>query len=137
METWDPISVDTKLAHLLQATLYIDGHYSFVGTPANNTQQLSWPRVGQDAQGRVLNNIPFRVTFACIELAYANALYGLDTPQTANHFIKTSTQKVDVIEKTLTFRDDSPAGYVYPKIDSLLKDYLINSSMCQIKVYAL
>ena len=44
--TWSGASTAAKEKALIEATQYIDGAYSFIGSIATSNQSLAWPRYG-------------------------------------------------------------------------------------------
>lgn len=127
--TWAAATDAQKEAALLEATQYIDGHYSFIGTQ-DIDRPLAWPR--QDVQitsgnyaGKIYDadTIPPQIEHACAELAL-NALSNRLSPVLdRGGLIK--REKVDVVE--VEYMDFAPSGRTYSFVSSILKPLLKSS----------
>ncbi|MDN3273387.1 hypothetical protein QWJ07_03970 [Frankia sp. RB7] len=67
---WDAAGGTKQNAALVEATSFLDAAFSWVGSIADSSQTLAWPRLcAYDREGRVLDGIPQQVKDACSELA--------------------------------------------------------------------
>jgi len=68
---WAALTAPQKEAALIEATVYLDSSFEFIGDLYISTQALNWPRVdAYDRQGRHYEALPQRIVDVCIELAY-------------------------------------------------------------------
>lgn len=69
-QDWATASQGAKEAALIKATDYVNTLYEWPGTIADESQELSWPRVGAfDREGRKLTGIPEAIKKATAYLA--------------------------------------------------------------------
>lgn len=71
-DVWINMSVEQQEAMVREATLYLDGTYTWRGTVQYLTQARSWPRVGAvDDEGRTIpsSTVPLQVVQACAFLS--------------------------------------------------------------------
>jgi hypothetical protein len=124
--TWSSATTAQKEAALLEATQYIDGAYSFIGTQIT-ANALAFPRYGAFiVRGNLAGisydsaTIPPQITTACAELAL-EALGGRLAPsQERGGAIK--REKVDSLE--VEYQDGAPSNKTYDFVDMLLAPLL-------------
>ena len=70
--TWAALGDAEKEAKIIEATMYLDSTFYWIGDIASETQALGWPRINaEDKEGRDLDDmVPSQVVNACCELAY-------------------------------------------------------------------
>ncbi len=85
---------------LLQATLYLDSYFQWVGLIDDTDQPLGWPRIdAYDAEGRLLEGIPTKVANACIELAVlalGGSLATMELPTTSGRVKRERLGEADI-----------------------------------------
>lgn len=121
--TWSSADNADKEKALIEATQYIDGAYSFIGTQII-TNVLVWPRYDAWIQkGNFAGvyydhlTIPPQVKNACAELALEALSARLIAVVERGGMIK--REKVDVIE--VEYMDWAPSGKTYSFVSLLLK----------------
>lgn len=121
--TWSTASTAAKEAALREATQYLDGAYSFIGTQKVDNV-LAWPRF--DVYVRSGNfyglsydsdTIPPQIKNACAELAL-EALSDRLAP-TLDRGGAVKREKVDVIE--VEYMDWAPSGRTFKMVSLILK----------------
>ena len=124
--TWSSANNAERDAALREATLYMDGKYSWVGSLKATDQSLNWPRVNAyDVQGREVSDIiPVKVEQACSELAL-QALAGTLVDPSADRGGRTKKEKVGEIE--VEYFSDSSTQKLYAFVDMILSSVTINS----------
>lgn len=120
---WCDADDAVKEKALIEATQYIDGAFSFIGTQKTDNV-LAWPRfdvfitkgnfagVSYDSL-----TIPPQITSACAELAFEALTARLIEVKERGGLIK--REKIDVIE--VEYMDFAPSGTSYTFIEMLLK----------------
>ncbi len=128
---WAAASTPEKEKALLEATQYIDGAYTFLGTLTSLTQLLAFPRAGLritegNFRGAYYDStvIPPQIQSACAELALEALAANLKPSEARGGAIK--KEKIDVIE--IEYMDFAPSGKTYTFVSMLLKDLTIGSS---------
>ena len=122
--SWAAATTQAREAALLQATVYLDGTYQFVGRIADTGQSLAWPRLGAiDGDGRTLDNIPDRVAHACGELALIALSEALAPPEHRGG--RVTEERVGVL--SVSYTKDAPTGRTFPYIDLLLSGLVVPS----------
>lgn len=113
---------DTELEQLITDTTYnfIDTRYTPTDDPLNSEQALQWPTSSQ------LINDKFKraVCEACL-LNYNGLLF---VEQDANGRIKSTTSKLDVLEKSVEYQDAPSANKLYyptAQIDKLMSAFSV------------
>ena len=129
--SWAAASTAAKEKALLEATQYIDGAYTFLGTLTSFTQSLAFPRSGLvinegNFKGAYYDSdvIPPQIQNACAELALEALAANLKPSEARGGAIK--KEKIDVIE--IEYMDFAPSGKTYTFVSMLLKDLTIGSS---------
>jgi len=123
--TWSSASTADKEKALLEATQFIDGAYTFIGTLADEDQTLAWPR----AQAYVrsgnfasqlydIDEIPRQVKDATAELALDALSARLRPSQERGGSVK--REKVDVIE--VEYSDFAPTHKTFSFVSMILRD---------------
>nr|BDD45291.1 hypothetical protein 13 [bacterium] len=117
--TWASKTQAEKEAALIYATVYLDGHYYWVGHIANESQSLGWARTwAYDSEGREIpsNIVPQRVKDACCELA----LYALSNPLTPAlaRGGEVKRQKVGSLE--VEYFEDANTEKTFPLVNNIL-----------------
>lgn len=127
---WASASTAEKEKALREATQYIDGAYSFIGTQ-NIENVLAFPRfdvfvrTGNFAgKSYDSNTIPPQVEQACAELALEALTARLVEVKDRGGMIK--REKVDVIE--VEYLDFAPSGKTYNFVTMLLKPLLLGGA---------
>lgn len=121
--TWSAATTAAKEKALIEATQYIDGAFSFIGTQdIDNT--LAWPRLDvYITKGNFAgvtydsDTIPPQVQNACAELAYDALSARLLETKERGGMIK--REKIDVIE--IEYLDFAPSGKTFGFASMLLK----------------
>lgn len=128
--TWATASDENKEKALIEATQYIDGAFSFIGTQKLENV-LAWPRIGVVIQSGNFaglsydsDTIPPQVKSACAELALIALSDRLVEVKDRGGMVK--REKVDVIETE--YMDWAPAGKSYSFASMILKPLLSGSS---------
>lgn len=127
--TWDSAADADKEKALREATQYIDGAFSFIGTQKPDNV-LAWPRydvfvrTGNFA-GKTYDSdtIPPQVEQSCAELAL-EALSARLVPAAARGGA-VKREKVDVVE--VEYMDWAPSGKTFTFAAMILKPLLVNS----------
>ncbi len=121
---WSAASVGDKEKALRQATQYLDGAYSFIGTHPLDTQVLAWPRnsayvVSGNLKGVLYGSsvLPPQLTSACAELALEALSESLRPSLERAGAVK--REKVDVIE--VEYLDFAPSHKTFDFVTLLLK----------------
>lgn len=116
---WAALSTEAKEAALLYATSWVDSRYSWPGIIVDDSQALSWPRLGAydvDLRSIPSTSIPSALLQAVCEAALAHVTEVLNTVRERGGGL--AYAKVDVLEVSY-FRGAS-AGRTFPYIDSIL-----------------
>jgi hypothetical protein len=126
--TWAAATTAQKEAALLEATQYIDGAYSFIGTQIT-TNALAFPRYGVTIpKGNLAGayydsaTIPPQIQAACAELAL-EALSGRLAPSLERGG-RVKREKVDTLE--VEYQDTAPSGKTYDFVALLLAPLLLH-----------
>ena len=115
---WADAATPDKEAALRESTVYLDGHYAWIGVIEDTDQVLGWPRTGAvDNEGRTLSDVPTKVEDAEAELAL-QSLSGALVPALSQDDVRTKKEKVGEIE--VEYFDNSKIGRVYNFVDLLL-----------------
>lgn len=115
--SWPAATSQAREAALLQATVYLDGAYTFIGRIASSAQALAWPRLGAiDGDGRSLEGIPGRLAHACAELALVALTSPLAPPEHRGG--RVTEERIGPL--SVSYADGAPAGRSFPYIDLLL-----------------
>lgn len=121
--TWQSADNADKEKALIEATQYIDGAYSFIGTQKIDNV-LAWPRFdvyitkGNFAgQSYDSDTIPPQIKNACAELALEALAARLSPVKDRGGMIK--REKVDVIE--VEYLDWAPTGKTFNFVSMLIK----------------
>jgi hypothetical protein len=135
---WTGTTIDLENA-LRIGTSYLENQYRdrWVGITSTQTQSLSWPRVdglrgyyrGYTQQLLDINGWPIPITTVPLQVSYAAAeaallaLTGtvLEPVLVRGNAIKSTHNKVDVIEQDIVYMDGAPAVDRYVKIEGLLR----------------
>jgi len=124
---WDALADAAKEKFLTRATRYLDNAYrnTWVGDLYVSTQVLSWPRIGYDNQGRVIDGLyPDYLGYAQCEVAARMANEEeLNTDQDRAGWIE--KERLGPIETV--WNSNAPMGTTYPEIEDLLWLYLNNT----------
>lgn len=121
---WQRATDDQRNAALIQATQYLDTHYTFRGCRVINTQALAWPRYNR---GLPAYNWPVkRVKDACCEAALRAVTDKLFTDQNAS--IVTS-EKVGDIATTYAEAQRNGGQVRIAIVDELLGPFLASGGM--------
>ena len=122
--SWPAATAQAREAALLQATVYLDGAYRFIGQIADTAQPLAWPRVGAiDGDGRSIEGIPDRLAHACAELALIALSNPLAPPEHRGG--RVTEEKIGPL--SVSYADGAPAGRTFPYIDLLLSGLIITA----------
>lgn len=117
---WSTASSEAlREAALRKATQYLDDNYSWLGTIADTSQELGWPRTGvYDKENRLLSDIPKKIERATCELA----LIALDGPlePVEEKGGRVKREKVEGLETE--YFEDAPIQAVYVAVDMMMKD---------------
>jgi len=109
---WAALSEPEKTSALIRATEYIDPSFRWVGSVAEDTQKLAWPRVDAiDREGRLREGIPFEVKSATAWLAKHAATEELEPVVDQSGAIK--RLKADVVEIEFTEGADTTRAFSY------------------------
>lgn len=109
---------------LTRATDHIDLAFSFYGYPVNGrSQSTKWPRYDvYDADENYVEGLPKEIVDATAEYAFRalSATLAPDSTQSATGYpIKSTTQKVDVIEESIEYDTTRPTALpAYPAVDN-------------------
>jgi hypothetical protein len=119
-----------KQAALIEATQYMDGAYTFIGTQKPD-YPLCWPRFDVEINAGNFKGIwydaetiPQSIKDACCELALEALSARLDPVLDRGGMIK--REKVDVIE--VEYSDFAPSGRTFTFVGKLLKPFLDGGS---------
>lgn len=122
VSTWSAATTQAREAGLLQATVYLDGAYTFIGRIADSAQSLAWPRLGAvDGDGRSLDGIPARLAHACAELA----LIALSDPLAPPEHRGGRVLEERVGPLSVTYARGAPIGRTFPYVDLLLSGLVV------------
>jgi hypothetical protein len=124
--TWAAATPSAKEAALLEACVYLDNVYRFLGIITRSDQRLQWPRqVDWDRSWRTITSyeIPQRLKDAQCELALL-ALSGSLMPEQSRGD-RVASEAVGPL--SVTYFSDAPAGRQFPYVDFLLQDITENS----------
>ena len=132
---WSGATEANKIAALIKGTMYIDlkygqrwKGYKARGYGDEDEQALDWPQIGNyDADGWPYDEmtIPARIKQAACEAAL-RALLGDDLlgTVTATGSITSESVTVGPISESKSYSGGKPYGYVYPKIDALVRPFI-------------
>lgn len=122
--SWAGYATAVKENAIVEATLYLDAHFTFLGTKVAYGQGLSWPRsaVYDTTEGVNVpsNVVPISLKRACMELALKVAA-GTQLLEDLSHGGAVSSEKVGPI--AVTYKDDSPNTTLF-MITGLIKGLL-------------
>jgi hypothetical protein len=122
ISTWAAATTEARTAGLLQATVYLDGAYSFIGRIADGAQALAWPRLGAvDGDGRSIEGIPGRVAHACAELALIALAGPLAPPEHRGGQV--TEERAGPL--SVSYAPGAPIGRTFPYIDLLLSGLIV------------
>ena len=134
---WSAASVADKEKGLREATQYLDGAYSYIGTHPLDTQVLAWPRnsafvLSGNLKGVRYSSttIPPQIQDACAELALEALTENLRPSQERAGAIK--KEKVDVIE--VEYLDFAPSHKTFDFVTLLLKPLVKSGGANQINL---
>lgn len=97
LSTWAGLSEPVREAALKDATLYLENSYEWIGTLADVSQALSWPRLeAYDRNGRHITTIPQAIRSAQIELAFIGASAPLVDSRTTGNVSAIKAGQVDI-----------------------------------------
>jgi len=117
--TWSALTTANKEAALLYATSWIDSRYSWPGIIVDDSQALSWPRLGAydvDLRSIASTTIPQALIDAECEAALSHVTEVLNAVRERGGGL--AYAKVDVLE--VSYFRGAAAGRTFPYIDSLL-----------------
>lgn len=121
-EQWSSATTAEKQKALREATQYLDGAYSFIGTINDVDQRLAWPRVGAIVtEGNFKyrdidpDAIPIQIQDAARELA----LEALTTRLSPNVDDSISSVKIDVIE--VEYSEFAPSKRTFDFVSMILR----------------
>ena len=119
-------SITEKQSAIIRASDYITGKFHFRGLPINDTQGVSWPRIGvYTERGAVLDaaSVPDELMIATAILAVPALTVDLDPDNLAGR-VRQQSEKFGPISKSVTFF--SEASPVYGKTVDVLHLLLHN-----------
>lgn len=120
--SWPGATTQAREAALLQATVYLDGAYRFIGEIADAAQALAWPRLGAtDGDGRSIDGIPDRVAHACAELALIALAGPLAPPEHRGG--RVTEERIGPL--SVSYASGAPSGRTFPYIDLLLSGLIV------------
>jgi len=129
--TWASASDAEKEKALIEATQFLDGAYSFIGTHPEDTQLLAWPRkYAYVNRGNLKgvkyasDTVPPQITNACAELALEALSANLRPSLDRGGSIK--KEKVDSLE--IEYNSFAPAQKTYDMVTLILKPLLLAGS---------
>ena len=129
--SWASATTAQKQVALIDATLFLDATYRFVGTRTSATQALAWPRTGaadqHDGNEIASNAIPIVLKRAVCELAVKALAASLLQDQERGGMI----DSVKVGPVAVSYAAGAPAGVTYA-ITGLLKGLLVDASSLQV-----
>lgn len=116
---WAALSTEQKEAALLYATSWVDSRYSWPGIIVDDSQTLSWPRLGAydvDLRSISSTSIPTALLSAVCEAALAHVSAVLNEVRERGGNL--AYAKVDVLE--VSYFRGAAAGRTFPYIDAIL-----------------
>ncbi len=116
---WAALSTEAKEAALVYATSWIDSRYSWPGIIVDDSQALSWPRLGAydvDLRSISSTSIPTALSHAVCEAALAHVSAVLNEVRERGGGL--AYAKVDVLE--VSYFRGAAAGRTFPYIDAIL-----------------
>lgn len=123
---WSGYSSAIKTAALINASLYLDASFSFIGNKTSAGQGLAWPRTGVvdyvETVTYASNAIPLVLKRAVIELAIKNAAGG-DLLEDLAHGGRITSEQVGPLK--VTYSEQAPAGTIFG-ITMLLKGLIVS-----------
>jgi hypothetical protein len=132
---WAGATESAKTLALIKGTMYIDLKYGSrwkgfkaKGYGDDNEQALDWPQIGNyDVDGWPYDEtvLPARLKQATCEAAL-RALLGDDLlgTVTATGTVQSESVTVGPISESKSYSGGKPYGYVYPKIDALVRPFI-------------
>lgn len=130
VSSWAEAASADREAALLKATVYLDGHYRWIGVLADSAQPLAWPRLGAtDTEGRTHVGIPPAVKHACAELAWI--ALSQDLAPSAERGGRVVGERVGPVE--IRYADDAPVARIYPYIDLLLSGLVRGGAVAEVR----
>jgi len=128
-QAWSSASTAVKQAAIVEATTYIDSHYTFAnGRRLKSDQALMWPRAGAfDFEGYSLTGIPKILKDACAELAN----FALTDDLNGSQDRQTVSETVGPI--SVTYRAGANDRKSYPAVDAMLARWGIISGSAAIR----
>jgi hypothetical protein len=95
---WASLETPQKQAAIIEATMYLDATFYWIGEIASSSQTLLWPRVNaEDREGRSYDDqVPQRVKDACCELAWIARSGSLMPTETEASIKKVKAGSVEV-----------------------------------------
>lgn len=118
---WAALTTAQKEAAIIDATLYLDAHYTFLGTRVSSTQALAWPRSGASdmSEGVAISStsVPLAVKRSAMELAVKSSNGTALAPDLA-HGGAIKSETVGPI--SVTYSDGAPSATLF-MITGLLK----------------
>lgn len=124
---WTAATTATKEGALMQATRYLDAHFTWRGSIAVEAQALGWPRsFAVDDEGRDVDDesVPIRVEEATALLALYHLSSPLDAPYARGGEIR--RQRVGSVE--VEYADYAPAAPWMPFVRGLVRGLYEGSS---------
>ena len=122
---WDALEDSEKEEYLKTATRYLDSKYMgrFVGELYSDTQALSFPRIGDDIEGRDITGVyPVNLQYAQAEIA-ARLSNDVDFFEDLARGGDIKREKVGPLETE--YFNGSSSSTVFQVIDALMKRYLL------------
>lgn len=134
LATWTAASSGDKEIHLRNAAQYLSTYYGgrWIGTRANETQGLDWPRTAAaDQDGYAIDDdaIPQAIIDAQCELALRAAGAALTSDvSTSVAEIASESKSVGSISKSVTYVGSKPTQTRYTVVDRLVSPFVYSGT---------